>query len=224
MTNRLACELNDKIAAFASVGGTRASSVECDPDRGIPFLHIHGTADDVVDYTGESLFGSAFLASLFIGVDELIGSWVGNNSCIADIAAISVGENTEAYKYTACDDQSEVWLYKVNGAGHEWYLTSDFSTPALIWEFFSQFEYFVGIKESGSSPISVYPNPTTDRIQISGAHTSFTFELLDQNGRVVLKGMLFPGESINVAELPKGLYMLRLSNETIVHSEKLIIR
>lgn len=220
MTNRLACDLNDRIAAFASVGGTRASSVTCDPDRGTPLLHIHGTADEVVDYTGNTLFGEPLLASLVIGVDDLIFDWTTNNNCVADIAAIQVGENTEAYLYTACDDQSEVWLYKVNGAGHDWNLTSDFSTPELIWEFFSEFNFFVGVEEElERQSIKLYPNPTHGDLQLEGIQKPSDFLIYSALGKKVMSSRFFPGETIDVSGLPEGMYILEISGGDDVQTQ-----
>jgi polyhydroxybutyrate depolymerase len=222
MTNRLACELNDRIAAFASVGGTRATAIDCNPDRGIPVFHIHGNADPVVGYDGNNLFGSPFLASLFISVDELINDWTNDNTCIADIAAISIGNNTEAYYYAACDDASEVWLYKVNGGDHEWDISSDFNTAEVIWEFFDQFSLSVGVEETANTyEISMYPNPASESVQINNPSSRFNYLLFDVAGRVVKSGVLKPGTtSLNVSNLNPGMYFMHLVNDQNVEITK----
>ena len=52
MAYELACELSHRITAFASVTGNFMlnTSQECDNDRDIPIIHIHGTYDNVVNY------------------------------------------------------------------------------------------------------------------------------------------------------------------------------
>jgi len=227
MTNRLACELNNRIAAFASVGGTRASSLACSPDRGIPIFHIHGTADAVVSYNGDNLFGSPFLAALFMSVDEMMSDWIEENSCVADIAAISIGDDTEAYYYTACDDESEVWLYKVNGAAHEWNLTNDFNTAEVIWEFFDQFSLIVGTEEiaENSNEVVVYPNPSSYSFSINNNSSKFNYSLLDASGRLVESGVIPTGiSSLNVSNLPSGMYFMHYINaENVAVTKKIQI-
>lgn len=215
MTNRLACELNNRIAAFASVGGTRASSIDCNPDRGIPVFHIHGNADEVVGYDGNNLFGSPFLASLFISVDELIYNWTNANTCIADIAGINLGENTEAYYYAACDDASEVWLYKVNGGNHEWNISADFNTAEVIWDFFDRFSLSVGLEELEiAQEISVYPNPASGSVQIKNPSTQLNFLLFDISGRTVKSGISRPGtSSLDLSNLNPGMYFMHFVND-----------
>ncbi|KAF0195712.1 MAG: hypothetical protein FD166_2885, partial [Bacteroidetes bacterium] len=54
MSYRLACELGNRIAAIAPVAGTMTdeSLLACAPQRMMPVLHIHGTADLIVNYNG----------------------------------------------------------------------------------------------------------------------------------------------------------------------------
>jgi len=48
---RLACEIPERFAAIAPVAATLAVE-RCNPDELIPILHIHGTGDENVPYTG----------------------------------------------------------------------------------------------------------------------------------------------------------------------------
>ena len=54
MSNRLACELSNRIAAVATVSGTMAQSIgnTCSPNRYMPELLIHGTNDLCGPYNG----------------------------------------------------------------------------------------------------------------------------------------------------------------------------
>ncbi|HRK29013.1 MAG TPA: PHB depolymerase family esterase [Chitinophagales bacterium] len=54
MSHLLACELGNRIAAIAAVGGTMSDAAfnACEPSRPVPVLQIHGTADAVVSYNG----------------------------------------------------------------------------------------------------------------------------------------------------------------------------
>ena len=57
MSFLLACQLSEKIAAVASVTGavTQDTFDNCNAQRHIPVLQIHGTEDDVVLYNGNTL-------------------------------------------------------------------------------------------------------------------------------------------------------------------------
>jgi polyhydroxybutyrate depolymerase len=56
MTYRLACALADRIAAIAVVAGPLVPA-ECAPGRPVSVLHIHGTRDTQVPYTGATRAG-----------------------------------------------------------------------------------------------------------------------------------------------------------------------
>ena len=53
MTARLACDLSERLAGAASVAGGYRSLPPCRPERPLPVLEIHGTADQVVPYGGK---------------------------------------------------------------------------------------------------------------------------------------------------------------------------
>jgi polyhydroxybutyrate depolymerase len=52
MTARLGCELSERLAGVASVAGGYRALPPCKPERPLPVLEIHGTADQVVPYAG----------------------------------------------------------------------------------------------------------------------------------------------------------------------------
>lgn len=74
MTNRLVCELNDRIAAFAAVAGTMANSIKstCIPNRHVPILYFHGTDDPIVPYNGNVNRQA---------VESFIAQWSNSNLC-----------------------------------------------------------------------------------------------------------------------------------------------
>jgi hypothetical protein len=58
------------------------------------------------------------------------------------------------------------------------------------------------------SRIRVYPNPASGLLHIECESESFSYSLHDLNGREVLQGN--EREPVSVAELPSGLYLLRI--------------
>ena len=79
MCYRLAAELSGRIAAVAPVAGTMAIS-EAKPQRSVPVLHFHGTADRIVPFAGPGNTTPKFLS--FKSVEETVEFWAKLNNCV----------------------------------------------------------------------------------------------------------------------------------------------
>ena len=65
-------------------------------------------------------------------------------------------------------------------------------------------------KEPETEPnLQVYPNPFTNTLRLSHKGTA---QLLDVHGRVIFSQPVEAGEELRVANLPKGIYLLRLQS------------
>src|SRR5690606_3048608 len=104
------CELDDRIAAIASVTGLHspAMMLQCNNSRPIPVLQIHGTNDPTVPYNGGFGIGS---------VDSTVQFWLASNNCPNNtvIDTLPNTNNTDGsypirYRNTACDGGTEVQL------------------------------------------------------------------------------------------------------------------
>ncbi len=87
--------------------------------------------------------------------------------------------------------------------GHEW------GTPIVI-----------GINEVSKENITVFPNPCQDKIQISGIDNQFTYQIIDNQGKIIFKG-----KSVNTIltnQLSKGIYQLEINVGNTRYSTKLI--
>ena len=152
MSYRLACELENKIAAIASVTGVMSDSIynNCQTDRPVPILHMHGTADPTVAYNGTP--GNT-------AVETGIDWWVQNNNCpgtpvITNIPDINTtdGCTVDKYFYGPCDNASEVVLFRVNGGEHTWpgaglpigVTNQDIDGSGEIWKFFRKHQLNFG--------------------------------------------------------------------------------
>jgi hypothetical protein len=64
--------------------------------------------------------------------------------------------------------------------------------------------------------ISVYPVPVNDILHIMHNHNGSTnFEVINQIGSIVISGNLLPNaDTINLENLPAGIYFLRLQGES----------
>ena len=124
MAYELACELSDKIAAFGSVTGNFMlnSDQNCDADRDIPFIHLHGTDDLTVPYT------YSWDWSMYVG--ESIDYWRGVNNLEYELIEVlpdtDASDNTTVEKYTYYSTSSSTQFvhFKVIGGGHQWFGSS----------------------------------------------------------------------------------------------------
>lgn len=121
MTLLVACAQADRFAAAAVVGATLTREVndDCDPDRPIPILFVHGTEDSQFPWEGSEGPPPTF------SVDATLQRWAALNGCdatAADTLPDRVDDGTRVWteRWTACDAGSEVMLYGVGGGGHTW--------------------------------------------------------------------------------------------------------
>jgi len=113
LSYRLACDLSDKIAAIAPVaGGLRLDVAACNPKRPVPVLHIHGTGDLLVPYSGA------------IGTNPVsysIDAFKTKNGCAAGAGKVVYTKSeVSCTKWDGCTAGADVELCTVTGGGHQW--------------------------------------------------------------------------------------------------------
>jgi polyhydroxybutyrate depolymerase len=127
MASRLACDLSDRIAAVATVAGTFLPP-DCEPTRAVPWMAVHGTDDDVLEYDGGV---GPRLEPSFIDVTRDGGSQLGalpdTMAELAQRAACATGpeqtdlaEHVTATTWSGCERSGEVVLVTVAGGSHSW--------------------------------------------------------------------------------------------------------
>ncbi len=82
----------------------------------------------------------------------------------------------------------------------------------------------LGQDENMAEGVLVYPNPATDKITISmPGNISARFELLTLDGRILTNGMINAQRSeIKIADLAKGIYLLRITSDKIAEIRKIV--
>ena len=147
MSYMLACQAPEKFSAVASVAGTMFDSygASCG-NNPVPVMEIHGTNDGVNLWNGD--YNNSTGWGVFYSIDSIINFWSANNECnqidIQNFADINPndGSTVTAKKHFSSTNNNEVWLYKVNGGGHDWpgaFGNMDISSSEQIWLFFSQY-------------------------------------------------------------------------------------
>ena len=203
----LACEMNDRITAIASVTGSMIQSKlsACNPQRPVPVMQIHGTADNTVPYNG-------LPNATFVSIPSLVNAWVGFNNCDPTPTITQVpntnttdGCTAERQLYAGGDKGSTVEHYKINGGGHTWpgsafvigVTNQDINACKEIWRFFRQYQLdqlsATNTPEFLAENWTAYPNPVTDHLVLESkdARAVRQVQVFDALGR--LQQTLAPG-------------------------------
>ncbi len=155
LSNRLACDMADRIAAIAPVSGAmlKPAAEAWKPSRAVPVLYVHGTADKVVGYDGKDMFTSRGMS---VSAEDLVKWWAEKDGCEAEPkieklpdADSEDGTTVERWTYGPGKDDAEVVFYKITGGGHTWPsgpaiqkvlgpVCRDWNASEAIWEFFAK--------------------------------------------------------------------------------------
>lgn len=141
------CQLADKLAAIASVGGSMTGR-EPEPSRPLSVIIIHGQRDRHVPYYG----GVGKLAKWGFPVNKesvsyAVNFWVKQDGCSKQPQRSEQG-NVISELYAGGKEGSTVAVYTIKDAGHSWpggtrawYLadrpTKELSATEVIWQFVS---------------------------------------------------------------------------------------
>ena len=217
MTHRMAIEHGDRITACAPVSGlithAMASHTAVVPVR---MLHIHGTADPVVGYNGNSQY---FGGNLGLSVEAILNYWKNANHCldepVIDTFPDLHNDGLRFVRYTYAGE-AELQHIKVIGGNHTWYHNEnqyDIGYLTEIHKFFvGDGGGNVGLVEPEQKAIRLWPNPTSGHFTIE-VETATDIEVMDVQGRCVCKYTLKPGANqMDLGELTEGLYFIKGEN------------
>jgi polyhydroxybutyrate depolymerase len=112
LSNRLACELSNRIAAFAPVSGPLAMD-GCKPTRFMPMIEFHGTGDFVVPYNGGGIGGA-------LSAPDNFDFWRTNAACTDAPAEVYKNGDTTCVESSQCQGGTAVRLCTVQNGGHQW--------------------------------------------------------------------------------------------------------
>ncbi|AQT81096.1 esterase [Mycolicibacterium litorale] len=128
MTNRLACDRADLIAAIAPVSGTLGSAVPCNPSRPVSVLAVHGTADPVVPYNGGPMVGRGGPSDI-VSAPAMADRWRSIDTCPTPVADNASG--VDRLRATGCAGGTDVSFVSITGGGHTW-PSGRFALPAAM--------------------------------------------------------------------------------------------
>lgn len=243
MSQRLACELSDRITAIASVAGSVVYEQldNCTPDRAVPNLQIHGTNDGVVAYEGVPMFAPS--------ITELTEFWVDYNNCSVEADTIDLpnidltdSSTVKRLEYNDGDEGAKVWLYIVENGEHSWpgapydfddnITNRDFNASQHIWEFFAQFEHpnpkpvgSASIAERSLNNVEIISRPISNELAIVSTNQTIEQVLVfDMSGKTIIQETFSSTDyavNLNTENLKNGIYVVSVKTESGVHSQKI---
>ncbi len=140
MSNRLACEMADRIAAIGTVAGAYSPIPGgCNPTRPIPVIAFHGDADPLVNYNGDPV-------QHFPPIQQWAADWAKRNGCQKGPDALPDQGEVGGVAYSNCALNADVILYTIHGGGHTWpggvpipllgKTTTDINASETMWKFY----------------------------------------------------------------------------------------
>ncbi len=153
MSFRLGCELNNKIAAIATVAISMSEILynSCSPGKPVPVMIIFGDDDPLVPYEGGSI---KWDRGEVVSVKKTVEFWVKNNNCKDTPAETEIDkedDETSVKKivFSGSSGRNEVVYFHIYGGGHTWpggwqYLpkllvgrtSKEFNPSEVIWKWF----------------------------------------------------------------------------------------
>ena len=238
MSYRLACEASDIFTAVASVTGSMVPSAldQCDPERIMPVMQIHGTNDPTVNYNGSNIGA---------GIEDVVNFWASANNCnltpeVIPVEDINTADQCTAERivYSECDDNKEVILYKIEGGAHTWpdaaltlgTTNRDFNANQEIWNFFNRYDLngTLVLSTDDGEPggnLALSPNPAADIVSLTNLSIDVkTITIVNTVGQVVMHINTVQENSmeIDISSLDVGVYFLTVGRNSGRECVKLV--
>ena len=82
---------------------------------------------------------------------------------------------------------------------------------------------FLDAIEENETEFTIYPNPVNNTLNINGGNTEFSYVMFNGMGQMVANGKAQGAEQINVSDMAKGVYFLRITTGTQTRVEKIVV-
>ena len=138
-TYELACHLNARFAAIASLAGTMpVTPNSCALVENVSLMHIHGQDDPIISYDSEWEWKAWDSVGTMRDIPSLVRFWSEQYGCQNESETQS--DSALHIVHDACDEGVRVEHYRLTGVGHEWPdAIRGVSTHEVIWNFVSEF-------------------------------------------------------------------------------------
>ena len=137
MVYRLACTLSTQITAIATVSGAYYPLPDgCPATRPMPVLEIHGAADPLAPYAGNT-------STRMAAVQDYLNGWLERDQCDKNGQVFLQQGDVTATTWSHCAAGVVVQHYRVSDGRHHWFLSPStaIDSSQVVWNFFKQFVY-----------------------------------------------------------------------------------
>jgi hypothetical protein len=154
-------------------------------------------------------------------------SWTGNGSSAYVVGYGPIGTTTTnctrqtvtgtSYTITGLEEESQYVVYVqavcAEGIVSDWTSGVDFTTETQ------------GIEDVDNAAITLYPNPASSTVTLTGIEGEAMVTVVDMNGRQVYSGNTANGSlTVDVSGMAQGAYFVRITGERVNAIRKLIVR
>lgn len=133
----------DKVAAFAPVSGVRFDNRKPSFKKHVPFIHTHGTGDDVFKWEGDlghAAGGYPYIPDYVEGCAKIMG--LDKKTEVKPYPTTKSTSKDYMIKWSKAGESAEAWLLALDGVGH-WHSEAQgyggINTTQEIWNFFKRF-------------------------------------------------------------------------------------
>jgi len=134
MTSFVACNLSQRVAAFATVAGIYdPGDRDCKLQRPVPIIAFHGTADPFLPFNGSAgpavgrlpldqatIDGITGIGPHLAPIKAVAARWAQRDGCRRQQVERRVSGHVTFLGWTGCRGGADVQLYVVDGGGHTW--------------------------------------------------------------------------------------------------------
>ena len=135
----LACQMSERFAAIASFAGTMpVTPKDCDPERNVPLMHLHGVVDPIIAYGEAWDWKDWDSVGTMRDVPSLVKFWTDRYDCQDERQIESDGETH--FVHDSCEQGARIEHYRLETTGHGWPdRLNGVSTHSVMWSFLSSF-------------------------------------------------------------------------------------
>jgi hypothetical protein len=130
-----------------------------------------------------------------------------------------IGVSKGKYSFDANSNKTQEATYSWDKTTSQWVGSSD----RITWFYSDHTATFIPAKSLNK--LTLYPNPAKDFVvfDLPNSSQSATVELYDIQGKKIIQQKLTETKQIAVGQLPKGLYLYRLTDSETFYSGKLLV-
>jgi len=228
LANRLPFETDGLVSATGTVGGMIEFDEEVSTTP-VRMIHFHAKNDPSVNYSNVR--------------DNVLNYWLEVNGCSGDPEILVDEQEYLGELWKNAEEENMIIFYSLPLNMHTWPVNGEYnmllSASDLMWEFFSTGTAVANIphvsslnERTADRAVTVYPSPAKDKLSVKlglNIEDVSGIQILDLKGniyRVFSDNLSFGANNtleLDIADLPAGLYILRIQGVKSMYQEKFLV-